>query len=75
MMKVLFHVSITLLDLHVAFCAQKDYHYQKAQSRWGKFPRITKLPFESCIIYLVASPRCTCQKRKACCEFTKLACN
>ena len=46
------------------FCAQKDYHYQKAQSS-----------FESCIIYLVTSPRCTCQKRKACCEFTKLACN
>ena len=42
MMNLLFHVSITLLDLHVAFCVQKDYHYQKAQSRWGKFPRMVK---------------------------------
>ena len=34
----MFLTSMTLLDLNDAFCAQKDYHYQKAQSRWGKLP-------------------------------------
>jgi len=34
----MFLTSMTLLDLNDAFCAQKDYHYKKAQSRWGKLP-------------------------------------
>ena len=38
----MFLTSMTLLDLNDAFRAQKDYHYQKAQSRWGKTPRMVQ---------------------------------